>query len=185
MFSVVLRTSFLFVMVLLFTGTASAAERYLLNAGDVLDISVWNEEALQKQVVVLPDGMISFPLAGELVAQGKTVTELQTALTQNLTEYLADPVVTVSVVNVNGNTVHILGKVTNPGNFVMNQPLDAVQALSLAGGLSPYAKENDIIVLRRNGEKQQVLPVRFAAIKKGQDLTTNIMLKSGDVIVIP
>jgi len=170
---------------MLFTGTARAAERYLLNAGDVLNISVWNEEALQKQVIVLPDGMISFPLAGELEAQGKTVSELQTALKQNLTEYLADPVVTVSVTSVSGNTIHILGKVTNPGIFVMNQPIDAIQALSLAGGLSPYAKENDIIVLRRSGEKQQVLSVRYAAIKKGQDLITNIMLKSGDVIVIP
>ncbi len=67
----------------------------------------------------------------------------------------------------------------------MNQPIDAVQALSLAGGLSPYAKENNIIVLRRTGENQQVLPVHFASIKKGQELATNIMLESGDVIVIP
>jgi len=169
----------------LLVSSVNAAERYLLNAGDQLDISVWNEEALQKQVIVLPDGMISFPLAGELDAQGKTVSELQAALKQNLTEYLADPVVTVSVTSVSGNTIHILGKVTNPGIFVMNQPIDAVQALSLAGGLSPYAKENNIIVLRRAGENQQVLPVHFASIKKGQELATNIMLESGDVIVIP
>lgn len=179
------RNCLLFIMVVLFSNVANAEERYLLNAGDVLEISVWNEDALQKQVVVLPDGMVSFPLAGELIAQGKTVAELQAALKQNLTEYLAEPVVTVSVINVNGNTVHILGKVLTPGNFVMNQPIDAMQALSLAGGLSAYAKENSIIVLRRNGEGQQVLPVRFASIKKGQDLATNIMLKSGDVIVVP
>ncbi len=179
------RNCLLFIMVVLFSNVTNAEERYLLNAGDVLEISVWNEDALQKQVVVLPDGMVSFPLAGELVAQGKTVAELQTALKQNLTEYLAEPVVTVSVINVNGNTVHILGKVLTPGNFVMNQPLDAMQALSLAGGLTAYAKENSIIVLRRNGESQQVLPVRFADIKKGQALATNIMLKSGDVIVVP
>ena len=185
MFSVILRKSVFFIIAMLVMGTASAAERYLLNAGDVLDISVWNEEALQKQVIVLPDGMISFPLAGELVAQDTTVSELQAALKQNLTEYLSDPVVTVSVTSVSGNTIHILGKVTNPGIFVMNQPLDAMQALSLAGGLSAYAKENSIIVLRRNGDNQQVLPVHFASIKKGQDLATNIMLNSGDVIVIP
>ena len=185
MFSVILRKSVFFIIAMLVMGTASAAERYLLNAGDVLDISVWNEEALQKQVIVLPDGMISFPLAGELVAQDTTVSELQAALKQNLTEYLSDPVVTVSVTSVSGNTIHILGKVTNPGIFVMNQPLDAMQALSLAGGLSAYAKENSIIVLRRNGDNQQVFPVHFASIKKGQDLATNIMLKSGDVIVIP
>jgi len=180
-----IQSGLLLALVLFFASQVSAAERYLLNAGDQLDISVWNEDALQKQVIVLPDGMISFPLAGELVAQGKTVSELQAALKQSLTEYLADPVVTVSVTSVSGNTIHILGKVTNPGIFVMNQPLDAMQALSLAGGLSAYAKENSIIVLRRNGDHQQVLPVHFASIKKGQDLATNIMLNSGDVIVIP
>jgi polysaccharide export outer membrane protein len=174
----------LFLFVALFS-KSSLAERYLLNAGDVLDISVWNEEALEKQVIVLPDGTVSFPLAGELMAQGKTVSELQSGLKVKLSEYLSDPVVTVSVINVNGNTVHILGKVTNPGNFVMSQPLDAIQALSLAGGLSTYAEENNIVVLRRNGNQQEVLPVRFGSIKKGQSLETNILLKSGDVIVIP
>lgn len=174
----------LFLFLALFS-KSSLAERYLLNAGDVLDISVWNEEALVKQVVVLPDGMISFPLAGELQAQGRTVSDLQLALKTKLTEYLSDPVVTVSVINVSGNTIHILGKVITPGNFVMSQPLDVIQALSLAGGLSPYAEENNIIVLRRQSGKQQVLPVKYGSIKKGQNLASNILLKSGDVIVIP
>jgi len=175
----------LFGLVLIVSGLATASERYLLNAGDVLDISVWNEDALQKQVAILPDGMIAFPLAGELMAKGKTVTELQSELKKNLTEYLSAPVVTVSVVSVNGNTVHIMGKVSNPGSFVMSQPLDVMQALSLAGGLSPYAEENNIIVLRRNNGKQKVLAVSYASIKKGQALASNIMLQSGDVIIIP
>lgn len=163
----------------------AVADSYLLNAGDVLGVSVWNEETLQKEVIVLPDGRISFPLAGELEAEGKTVSELQLAIKAKLSEYLSDPVVTVSVLSVSGNTIHILGKVTNPGIFVMSQPLDAVKALSLAGGLSPYAEENNIVILRRQGKRQQTFPVRYAGIKKGLDLETNIMLKSGDVIVIP
>jgi polysaccharide export outer membrane protein len=140
---------------------------------------------LQKQVTVLPDGVITFPLAGEVVAKDKTVAEVEEELTKKLSEYLADPVVTVSVTNVEGNRVHILGKVLNPGSFVMNQPLDAMQALSLAGGLSPYAEENNIIVLRRDGAKQQVLPVKYAEIKKGKALNTNITLESGDVMIVP
>lgn len=172
-------------LVSLFSSSVFAAERYLLNSGDVLDISVWNEESLQKQVTVLPDGVITFPLAGEVVAKDKTVAEVEEELTKKLSEYLADPVVTVSVTNVEGNRVHILGKVLNPGSFVMNQPLDAMQALSLAGGLSPYAEENNIIVLRRDGAKQQVLPVKYAEIKKGKALNTNITLESGDVIIVP
>jgi polysaccharide biosynthesis/export protein len=172
-------------LVSLFSSSVFAAERYLLNSGDVLDISVWNEESLQKQVTVLPDGVITFPLAGEVVAKDKTVAEVEEELTKKLSEYLADPVVTVSVTNVEGNRVHILGKVLNPGSFVMNQPLDAMQALSLAGGLSPYAEENNIIVLRRDGTKQQVLPVKYAEIKKGKELKTNITLESGDVMIVP
>jgi len=170
---------------MMLSSVAMSAERYLLNAGDVLDISVWNEEALQKQVAILPDGMISFPLAGEMMAQGKSVTEIQRVLKEKLAEYLADPVVTVSVSAVNGNTVNIMGKVLQPGAFVMTKNIDVMQALSLAGGLSPYAEENNIIVIRRNGTQQQIIPVHYAAIKKGLDLNTNIILKSGDVIVIP
>ncbi|PHS69262.1 MAG: sugar transporter [Methylophaga sp.] len=167
------------------SGTALAADRYLLNAGDVLEISVWNEESLQKEVIVLPDGVITFPLAGEVLAQGRTVADVQASLKKQLSVYLADPVVTVSVLSVDGNTVHVLGKVITPGQFIMIQPIDAIQALSLAGGLSPYAEENNIIVVRRNGDKRQVIHVRYGSIKKGKDLATNIMLKSGDVILIP
>ena len=179
---------FVFVLLFLsslFSSSVFADQRYLLNSGDILDISVWNEEALQKQAVVLPDGIITFPLAGEIVAKDKTVADVEEELTKKLSEYLADPVVTVSVTSVEGNRVHILGKVLNPGSFVMNQPLDAMQALSLAGGLSPYAEENNIIVLRRDGITQQVLPVKYAEIKKGKALNTNITLESGDVIIVP
>jgi polysaccharide biosynthesis/export protein len=170
---------------LLMAGSAIAADRYLLNAGDILEISVWNEETLQKEVIVLPDGIVTFPLAGEVMARGKTVADVQSALKRQLAKYLTDPVVTVSVVSVDGNTVHVMGKVIDPGNYVMSQPLDVMQALSLAGGLSPYAEENNIIVLRRNGGKQQTLHVHYASIKKGKDLASNIMLISGDVVVIP
>lgn len=172
-------------LALFICNAATASDRYLLNAGDVLDISVWNEETLQKSVVVLPDGMISFPLAGELSAEGKSVTELETALKKSLADFLADPVVTVVVAKVSGNTVHILGKVLKPGSFVMSQSLDVMQGLSLAGGLSPYAEENNIIVLRRQGDSQKVIPVHYADIKGGGDVSTNIKLESGDIIVIP
>lgn len=185
MFSKILRSSLVLAVFFVLNGVAVAEERYLLNAGDVLEISVWNEDTLQKQVIILPDGMISFPLAGQLIAKGKSVTDVQNTLKEKLTEYLSDPVVTVSVLDVVGNSVHIMGKVNTPGSFVMSQRLDVMQALSLAGGLSPYAEENNIIVLRRSGNKQQTIPVHYADIKKGRDLNTNIMLKSGDVIVIP
>jgi len=162
-----------------------ASESYTLNAGDMLSISVWNEDALQKEVVILPDGTISFPLAGQINAKNKTVVDVETELKEKLSEYISDPVVNVTVNQVSGNTVHILGKVQTPGSFGMNQPLDAMQALSLAGGLTTYAKENDIIILRRDGMKQQIIPVYYANIKQGKSLESNVLLESGDVIIIP
>jgi len=173
-------------MVALMMGSfVHASEPYTLNAGDILSISVWNEDALQKEVVVLPDGTISFPLAGQLNAKDKTVLQVETELKEKLSEYISDPVVNVTVNQVSGNTVHILGKVLRPGSFGMSQPLDAMQALSLAGGLTTYAKENDIIILRRDGMKQQIIPVLYANIKQGKSLESNVLLQSGDVIIIP
>ncbi|MBL4743657.1 MAG: polysaccharide biosynthesis/export family protein [Cycloclasticus sp.] len=168
-------------MTLILVGNAAiAADRYLLNPGDILDVSVWKETTLVKTVIVLPDGMISFPLAGEILAEGKSVTELQLALKKKLTEFLSDPLVTIVVSSVSGNTVHVLGKISNPGSFVMNRRFNVMQALSMAGGLSPYAEENNISVIR--GDK--VIHVRYADIKGG-DVSSNIKLKSGDVIVVP
>lgn len=175
-------------VMVIFMATAFAVhaeDAYRLNPGDLLSISVWNEEALQKDLVILPDGSISFPLAGQLTAKDKTVLEVENELKENLSQYLADPIVTVSVNAVSGNTIHILGKVLNPGVFPMNQPLDAMQALSLAGGLNVFAEENNIIILRRKGDQQQIIPVYYARIKKGQALETNVLLESGDVMIIP
>jgi polysaccharide export outer membrane protein len=175
---------FVVFMTVLFSYT-SVADDYFLNAGDLLNISVWNEEALIKDVIVLPDGMISFPLAGQLLAKGNTVAQLQTALKEKLADYITEPVVTVTVTNVNGNNVHVMGKVLQPGSIVMTKKMDVMQALSLAGGLSPYAKEDEIIILRRENEKQQVINFDYSALKKGRNLISNILLKSGDVIIIP
>jgi polysaccharide export outer membrane protein len=177
--------SFCFITTLLISSVIYADDAYTLNAGDQLSISVWNEDALQREVVILPDGSVSFPLAGQLNAQGKSVYDLENELKTKLSEFISDPVVNVTVNAVSGNTIHILGKVLNPGSFSMSQPLDAMQALSLAGGLNTFAEENNIIILRRNGEKQQIIPVHYARIKNGQSLETNVMLKSGDVIIIP
>jgi polysaccharide export outer membrane protein len=178
--TIMLRFSLLSLLALFINHAAIASEPYLLNAGDILDISVWKEETLKKEVIVLPDGTISFPLAGVLAAEGKSVTELQLALKKKLTEFLSEPLVTVVVSSVSGNSVHVLGKISNPGSFVMNRQFNVMQALSLAGGLSAYAEENNISIIR--GDK--VIKVRYADIKNG-DISSNMQLQSGDVIVIP
>lgn len=165
--------------------TAYAEDSYLLNPGDILNISVWNEEALQHDVVILPDGMISFPLAGQLPAGGLTVEQLQADIKEQLSEYLAEPVVTVSVTEAAGNAIYVMGKVVSPGRFTMTHQMDILQALSLAGGLTPYAKENSISVIRRQQSEQTQIDVRYADLKKGVNLDDNILLKRGDIIVVP
>lgn len=177
--------SFFLLSALSINNIALASDKYLLNAGDLLDISVWKEASLQKSVVVLPDGTISFPLAGEITAKGKSVAELEVVLKNSLEKFLTEPSVSVVVAQVSGNTVHIMGKVSNPGSFEMNQQYSVMQALSLAGGLSPYAEENNITVLRTVGGSETAIAVHYADIKKGRNLSTNIKLRSGDVIVVP
>ena len=158
---------------------------YLLNPGDVLEVSVWKEEGMTRDVLVLPDGTISFPLAGHLKASGLTAAAVQKALTDRLQQYIPEPVVTVTVRDVTGNKIYVIGQVNNPGEFPAGHAIDVMQALSLAGGLTAFGDENDIKVLRRKGDKQISFPFDYSAVKKGNNLDLNIVLQSGDIVVVP
>jgi len=158
---------------------------YSIQPGDLLEISVWREEYLEKEVVVQPDGKISFPLVGILNAAGTTVEDVQAQVTERLTQYIPDPVVTVSIKEIRGNRVYVLGQVNNPGQFIMNPTVDVVQALALAGGTTPFAELNDIKILRREGNSQTLIEFRYADMARGRNLEQNIILRSGDVIIVP
>lgn len=163
----------------------AADPSYLIQAGDVLIVSVWKEPDLQAEVLVRPDGGLSFPLAGDLQAAGKTVTELQTNLASNLKKYIPDPVVTIGIKLIGGNRIYVLGKVNRPGEFPLSRPLDVMQALSLAGGATPFADLNDVRVLRRDGDRQTAIRFRYNDVEQGRRLEQNILLKSGDTVVVP
>jgi polysaccharide biosynthesis/export protein len=159
---------------------------YTVKPGDVLAISVWKEPELQGPVLVRPDGQFSFPLAGQMDARNKTVQELQGEVTQRLKKYISDPVVTVSVQEIKGNKVYVIGQVQKPGEFVVNPRVDVMQALSMAGGTTPFAALGDIIILRRNDAgQQQALPFRYTDVVRGRNLDQNITLQAGDVVVVP
>ncbi|MCK5889885.1 MAG: polysaccharide biosynthesis/export family protein [Methylococcales bacterium] len=158
---------------------------YTVNPGDVLEISVWKEKELQREVRVLPDGHISFPLAGDINASGLSLNELKDNIVKGLSKYISDPVVNIAVKSAEGNMVYVLGQVKQPGQFIMYQPLDVMQVLSLAGGLTTFAKSNDIIIIRRDSAGSKSLPVRYGDLEEGEDLKKNHLLKSGDVIVVP
>jgi len=158
---------------------------YTVLAGDVLQISVWKEPELQMEVLVRPDSAFSFPLAGDVSTEGLSVVALQAELTKRLSRYISTPVVTVSVTAVLGNKVYVIGQVGKPGEFVVNPQVDVMQALSMAGGLTPFAATNDIKILRRTGSRQIALSFKYNDVLKGRHLEQNIMLDAGDIVVVP
>ena len=158
---------------------------YTIQPGDRLDVSVWNEPDLQKELLVAPDGGIAFPLVGEINVAGKSIVELRDDFKTKLARYLADPIVTVTIKEVLGNKIYVLGQVNRPGQFVVNPMVDVMQALSMAGGTTAYASLNDISILRRQGDHQISIPFRYGDVASGKNPDLNILLKSGDVVIVP
>lgn len=161
-------------------------QEYTVQPGDILEISVWKEEDMIKDVLVRPDGGITFPLAGEIYTGGKTIFQLQTALTQKLSTYLSNPVVTISPKQLLGNRIYVIGKVAKPGMYLISSYIDVVQALSMAGGLTPFSAVNDILILRRASDgTQDDIKFRYGDIEDGDKLKQNILLQSGDTVLVP
>jgi len=158
---------------------------YRLGAEDVLLISVWRDEQLTREVVVRPDGMFSFPLVGDIQAEDRTVDEIRTDLVKRLTKYIPNPNVSAAVTKVLSYKIYVVGRVNKPGEYLIGHYTDVLQALSLAGGLTPFAAENDIKVIRRFKGHQQVFLFRYGDVRKGQDLEQNILLQRGDSIMVP
>lgn len=165
--------------------SASADQSYRVGPEDVLEISVWKEDALRKDVLVLPDGTLSFPLVGDLQAAGRSIGEIRGEIGKRLGRYIPSPVVSVAVNRVASQRIYVIGKVLKPGDFPVGRSVDVLQALAMAGGLNPFAATNDIKIIRRDGEKQSVLPFRYSDVERGNRLEQNVVLRAGDVVVVP
>jgi polysaccharide export outer membrane protein len=159
---------------------------YLIGPGDVLAISVWKDEALTRQVTVLPDGKIAFPLIEQLTAAGKTVDQLTREIEQKLSKFLPDLTLSVSVQQVNSMWIFVIGKVNSPGRFALNADVSILQALSMAGGLNPFAKRGDIKIFREvAGGGTKIFYFDYDKVADGDDVRQNVKLRRGDVIVVP
>jgi polysaccharide biosynthesis/export protein len=159
---------------------------YQLRPGDVVAVSVWQEPGLEQLVLVRPDGGVSFPLAGDLRAEGLTVDELAGSIKAKLTRFIPNPVVTVTLQEIPGNRIFVVGRVNNPGDFpIISRDVTVMQALSMAGGLTPFAKERDIRVLRQVDGKEQSFPFDYKKAIRGDAAQQAIMLQPGDVVVVP
>lgn len=174
---------------LLFSVSVQAAEEgvaeYLLNAGDILFVSVWQEKDMQQELLVSPDGAISFPLVGHLQASGKSIPVLTKEFKTRLSRYIPDANVTITLRQTPGNRVFVIGQVNRPGEILMRQPMDVLQVLSSAGGGNAYADLGDVKVIRREAGKQQVYDFDFSEVAKGKRLEQNRLLHNGDVVIVP
>lgn len=167
------------------SGNALEVSEYHLSSGDVLEISVWGDEDLQREVLIRPDGKISFPLIGDIQAAGKSVNSLKTELEQKVNKYVPDVPVTVILKTINYPKVYIVGKVEAPSLYMMEGRTTVVQALAMAGGLTAFASKNNISVLRQTANGQKVFSFKYGDIENGKSLDQNIVLMSGDTIIVP
>jgi polysaccharide export outer membrane protein len=165
--------------------TLSSITEFYLGPEDLLEVSVWKDEALTKQVVVRPDGKISFPLVGDVDVKGRTVDEVRQTLEASIKEYVPDTPVTVMVVGVRSPKVYVVGKVAKPGLYIMAEPIRVMQGLAMAGGTTPFADKDDILIIRKDGSGQKFFKFNYTDVAKGKDLKQNMLLQPGDTVVVP
>ncbi|RMG59757.1 MAG: hypothetical protein D6713_04615 [Deltaproteobacteria bacterium] len=160
-------------------------DAYRIGPGDVLHISVWNNEELTQDVMVRPDGKISLPLIQDVTAEGFTTEELKKIIEVRLKEFIIEPVVTVVVREVNYPKFFIMGEVAHPGTYPLREKLTLLQAISVAGGFTQFASPSRIVLIRRKGNYQEKVTVNYYKILKSNPGEENVILKPGDTIIVP
>lgn len=164
---------------------AADSDRYVIGAEDVLYIHVWREETVTKTVSVRMDGMISIPLVDEIQAAGLTPLQLKEKLTERLNQFIENSNVTVVVMEANSFKVYFSGQVKTPGVLRLRTETSLAQAISMVGGLTEWANQKKIIIIRKESGKEKRFTINYKKIVKGEDLDSNIILKSGDTIIVP
>lgn len=172
---------------------AVSLPEYRVNPGDELQISVWREDQLQRAVMVLPDGTISFPLVGRIAAAGQTTREIEQAISQGLVGKYVDgdvPDVTVAVSATSGLQFSVIGKVRSPGSFTPGRYLTLLEAVSLAGGVDEFANLDNVVVVRKSGNGLVVIPVKLSGILRSRSVSTEAvnalpLIRSGDTVIVP
>jgi polysaccharide biosynthesis/export protein len=157
---------------------------YVIGPEDVLDIFVWKETDLSRRVPVRMDGKISLPLVGEIQAAGLTPLQLKQQLITKLQDYVEVPNVTVTVMEVNSFKVYVTGQVAKPGVFVLRSETTILQIISMAGGFTQWANQGNLILVRREQGQEKKYIVNYKKIISGEDLSQNLILKSGDTIIV-
>ena len=163
---------------------------FVLGPEDVLEVTVWRNQDLSRQVVIRPDGMISMPLLGDIQAGGLTAEQLAERIASRLKEYKENPSVSVTVKEVNSYNVYVLGEVTKPGKYQLKSHTTILQSIAMAGGFTPFASKNRMHVLRLShngqGDTHEIhISVKYDDLVSGTGSPGNFFLRSGDTIVVP
>ena len=158
---------------------------YLIGPEDVLQFNVWKEPEISSSVPVRSDGKISLTLLNDIQAAGRTPMQLAAEITTRLREFIAQPHVTVIVTAMNSRRAYVMGHVTKQGAVLLISNLTVLQALSAAGGPAQFANTKKIYILRTDGDKQRRFFFNYPEVIKGRNTEQNIVLKSGDTIVVP
>jgi polysaccharide export outer membrane protein len=167
------------------TAPPPATDAYVIGSGDVLQVFVWKEPDLTRDVTVRLDGRITLPLLGDVVAAGRTPPELSAELGKQLARFVDAPMVTLGVAQATSARVYVLGQVAHPGTFALTGRTTVLQALALAGGLREFVKPDRILVIREEPGLRAPLVVNYKRLEAGSDITQNIVLKAGDTVLVP
>lgn len=161
-------------------------DSYKIGSSDVLEIVTWKEpDFTREEVLVRIDGKISFPLLGDIRASGRTPLQVKKEIEAGLKNYIASPIVTVTVKMPGSQKFYILGEVAKTGEYVLMKDLTVLQAFALAGGFTQWASKKEIILLRNEDGKEKIMRVNYKEIVKGKDFSQNIHIKVNDTIIVP
>jgi polysaccharide biosynthesis/export protein len=166
---------------------AGDAERsdYLIGPGDVLQLFVWKEPELTRELTVRIDGRVSVPLLGDVEAMGRTPAQLAADLSKRFTRFLEAPQVTLGVAQANSTRFFVLGQVNKPGDFPLTGRTTVLQGLALAGGFKEFAKTDSIVIIRREKGAETAVPFNYKRLESGKELAQNVALRPGDTVLVP
>jgi len=158
---------------------------FIVQPNDLLEIFVWKEPDLTRKVLVRPDGRISFPLIQDLQVAGMSPLQIKQEIEKKLKDFIEVPNVTVMVEAIQSYRIFVTGKVVKPGVITSEKPITVLQALALSGGFQDFANLTDIVMVRNKGNDNVVFRFNYPDFIKGKNFSQNIILKSGDVVVVP
>lgn len=160
-------------------------EEYLIGIGDVLEVSVWHEPDISKDVFVRLDGRISLPLVGDVFAKDLSPEALSNKISKVISKFIADPSVTVTLKESKSRMYYVLGQIIRPGEYFFNYPVSILQAIARAGGFAEWAKKEKVIIVRKNAGKETIIDFNYHKFVEGKDLGQNLALQPGDTLIIP